>query len=63
MKRTIEYLKASMLAGAIGDAWGWPIEFQTVEEINSKYGRQGLTKLIKNTYGIVEITEIGRAHV
>lgn len=57
MKRTIEYLKASMLAGAIGDAWGWPIEFQTVEEINSKYGRLGLTKLIKNTYGIVEITD------
>lgn len=57
MKRTIEYLKASLLAGAIGDAWGWPIEFQTVEEINSKYGHLGLTKLIKNASGIVEITD------
>lgn len=57
MKRTIEYLKASLLAGAIGDAWGWPIEFQTVEEINSKYGHLGLTRLIKNASGIVEITD------
>jgi ADP-ribosylglycohydrolase len=57
MKRTIEHLKASLFAGAMGDALGWPIEFRTLDKIKSEYGPLGCTKLIKNAYGIVEVSD------
>jgi ADP-ribosylglycohydrolase len=57
MKRTIEHLKASLLAGAIGDALGWPIEFRSYEAIIDEYGSLGCTKFKLNYQGIAEITD------
>lgn len=57
MKRTIEHLKASLLAGAIGDALGWPVEFQSVDAIIKENGSIGVTKLRLNLQGIAEITD------
>jgi ADP-ribosylglycohydrolase len=57
MKHTIEHLKASLLAGAVGDALGWPIEFKNHEYITQKYGPLGLTDLIPNHANIAEITD------
>jgi ADP-ribosylglycohydrolase len=57
MKRSLDYLKACILAGAIGDALGWPIEFKSYEEILQIYGKSGCTKLKANQMGIVEVTD------
>jgi ADP-ribosylglycohydrolase len=57
MKRTIEHLKASLLAGAVGDALGWPVEFQSYNAIIKNYGTSGVTELQLNPQGIAEITD------
>ncbi len=57
MKKSIEYLKASLFAGAIGDALGWPIEFKDIEYIRRNYGTEGCTDLILNSRGFAEVTD------
>lgn len=57
MKRTIEHLKASLLAGAIGDALGWPIEFRSYDAIIDEYGSLGCAKFKLNYQGLAEITD------
>ncbi|MDP3304940.1 MAG: ADP-ribosylglycohydrolase family protein [Erysipelotrichaceae bacterium] len=57
MKRTIEHFKASLLAGAVGDALGWPVEFRSYNAIIEENGSSGVTKLQLNTQGIAEITD------
>lgn len=57
MKKSIEHLKASLLAGAMGDALGWPLEFLSYDRIINEYGPSGCTKLNVNDQGIAEITD------
>ncbi len=38
--------KACLLGGAIGDAFGYPVEFLSLREIKAQYGKDGLTDLI-----------------
>lgn len=57
MKRTIEHLKASLLAGAVGDALGWPVEFRSYNAIIEENGSSGVTKLQLNPQGVAEITD------
>jgi len=40
---------ACLLAGAIGDALGYPIEFMDIHAIKAAYGEQGLSELPVNT--------------
>ncbi|QKW20009.1 ADP-ribosylglycohydrolase family protein [Kitasatospora sp. NA04385] len=38
-------VRGSLLGGALGDALGWPVEFQRLEQIRAGYGPAGLTDL------------------
>lgn len=43
--------------GAIGDALGWPIEFKHIEEIQRKFGKDGIQDLVIKSNGKAEITD------
>lgn len=49
-------VKGSLLAGACGDALGWPVEFQSGSAIRSQYGGAGVREM-RLAGGIVEITD------
>lgn len=55
-KHTIDTYKGCLVGGAIGDALGWPIEFQHMPEIKAHYGENGITDLDVR-YGKAEITD------
>jgi ADP-ribosylglycohydrolase len=57
MKKSVEYLKACLLAGAVGDALGWPIEFKSHEEITHKFAPLKWSKLKLNRDNVVEVTD------
>ena len=38
-------IRGSLVAGAIGDAWGYPVEFMSHETITSHYGECGIASL------------------
>ena len=46
----LERSRGCLLGGAIGDALGAPIEFMTLSEITSRFGKDGLTNLT-SSYG------------
>lgn len=52
-----ERFEGCLLGGAIGDAFGAPVEFLKLEQIKEKYGEDGLTKLSLNKYNKAEITD------
>jgi len=45
MKSKIDNFKGCLLGGAIGDALGYTVEFMNTEEINRRYGDEGITDL------------------
>jgi ADP-ribosylglycohydrolase len=49
--------RGCLIGGAIGDALGWPVEFLRMDEINRKFGPQGITNLVKGRSNLVEITD------
>ena len=49
--------KACLKGGAIGDAMGWPIEFERIEHIKSRFGKDGIQDLLINSKGQAEITD------
>ncbi len=57
MKKSINYLKASLLAGALGDALGWPLEFKDIGYIRGKFGKEGCTELQLDHLGIAVVTD------
>lgn len=57
MKKSKEYFRGCLLGGAIGDAFGWPVEFLLDKEIKMKYGDTGVTDLILGKNGKAEITD------
>lgn len=40
-----ERVRGAIVGGAIGDAWGYPVEFFSYENITSHYGECGITQL------------------
>ncbi len=46
-----------LLAGALGDAMGWPVEFESIDAIHSKYGNRGIQQPETNSDGVWEITD------
>jgi len=40
----LDRLLGCLLGGAVGDAFGYAVEFDSLESIQSKYGKQGLTQ-------------------
>lgn len=49
--------KACLKGGAIGDALGWPIEFQRADAIKRRFGKDGIQDLVINSKGKAEITD------
>ncbi|RJQ69475.1 ADP-ribosylglycohydrolase family protein [Pseudonocardiaceae bacterium YIM PH 21723] len=47
----------SLVAGAIGDALGYPIEFNNISMIRSRFGEHGLTDYVLNHLGEAEISD------
>lgn len=48
MKKSKAYFRGCLLGGAIGDAYGYPVEFLKLEEIRGEYGINGITDLVCN---------------
>lgn len=43
-KQLQDKIRGSLVGGAIGDAFGYPVEFvNSFEEIRAKYGEDGIT--------------------
>ena len=40
----LDKIQGSLVGGAIGDAFGYPVEFLSLDEIKQKYGLSGITK-------------------
>ncbi|BAJ29000.1 MULTISPECIES: ADP-ribosylglycohydrolase family protein [Kitasatospora] len=45
LARLTDRVRGALLGGALGDALGWPIEFQRLDRIRIEYGPDGLTDL------------------
>jgi len=56
-KRNQDSFRGCLIGGAIGDALGWPVEFQSLREVKLKYGENGIQELIVNQRGVAEITD------
>ncbi|MBD2847119.1 ADP-ribosylglycohydrolase family protein [Paenibacillus sp. IB182496] len=57
MKRTPAFYRGCLVGGAIGDALGWPVEFDSYETILAKYGSGGIRDLQPGDAGAAEITD------
>jgi len=42
MKRNIEHYRGCLIGGAIGDAFGSPVEFFSIDAIRENYGEAGI---------------------
>ncbi|WP_371518412.1 ADP-ribosylglycohydrolase family protein [Kitasatospora sp. NBC_01300] len=49
-------VRGALLGGAVGDALGWPVEFQQLHQIQQRYGPDGVTGLPPGA-GPVEVTD------
>lgn len=56
-KYSLSNYKACLKGGAIGDALGWPIEFERIETIKNRFGKDGIQDLLINSKGKAEITD------
>lgn len=57
MKQTKEHFRGCLLGGAVGDAFGWPVEFLQLEEIKTRFGNAGIVTMQTNEHGVAEITD------
>lgn len=56
-KYALSNYKACLKGGAIGDALGNPIEFDSISFIKKRYGKNGIQDLLVNSKGLAEITD------
>ena len=57
MKTMKEKFMACLFYGAIGDALGYEIEFDTLEQVQRRYGKSGIEKLEVNSQGVAIISD------
>ena len=57
MRKSQEYYRGCLLGGAVGDALGWPVEFDRMHDILQQYGAKGITDLVTRKNGLAEITD------
>ncbi|MDN3015524.1 ADP-ribosylglycohydrolase family protein [Paenibacillus sp. BSR1-1] len=57
MKRTQEFFRGCLIGGAIGDALGWPVEFNKHDQIVQQYGPNGIQDLQLVSSGKAQITD------
>lgn len=53
MKIDQEHFRGCLIGGAIGDAFGWPVEFLQLDAIKQKYGEAGITGLVNAESGAI----------
>lgn len=56
-ERLQDKCRGSLVGGAIGDALGYAIEFTSLHEIVSRYGKRGITDYELNAAGVAEISD------
>ncbi len=56
-RMTREHFTGCLLAGAVGDALGWPVEFYCIDEIVKRFGPVGIEKMVPGEGGLFEITD------
>lgn len=52
-----KYFAGCLLGGAVGDALGWPVEFDAMAEIIKRFGVNGIVDLVPGENGLYEITD------
>ena len=57
IRDTREHFTGCLLGGAVGDALGWPVEFDSIEAITKEYGPAGILDLLPGEGGLFEITD------
>lgn len=58
MERNVqEQFVGCLLGGAVGDALGWPVEFDNTADIVKKYGPTGILDMVTGEGGVYEITD------
>ncbi|WP_042420981.1 ADP-ribosylglycohydrolase family protein, partial [Streptacidiphilus anmyonensis] len=50
-------VRGCLLGGALGDALGWPVEFQRLERILERHGAEGVRALPRPLGGLAEVTD------
>ncbi|SEL57759.1 ADP-ribosylglycohydrolase family protein [Streptacidiphilus jiangxiensis] len=50
-------VRGCLLGGALGDALGWPVEFQRLERILDRHGPEGVRSLAFAPGGLAEVTD------
>ncbi len=56
-KKDHEHFRGCLIGGAIGDAFGQPVEFMSYHSILGKYGEEGITSPECSGSGVMEITD------
>ncbi|MFC1442661.1 ADP-ribosylglycohydrolase family protein [Streptacidiphilus sp. N1-10] len=57
-QRRLDRIQGCLLGGAIGDALGWPVEFQRLDRILDDHGPDGVTRLVlRADSGLAEVTD------
>ena len=52
-----DYFTGCLLGGAVGDALGWPVEFESTADIINAYGSAGIIDMVSGEDGLFEITD------
>ncbi len=53
----LNYYSGCLLGGAVGDALGWPIEFNDMDYVIQKYGANGIQDMVPGEGNLFEITD------
>ncbi|MDY0062285.1 MAG: ADP-ribosylglycohydrolase family protein [Myxococcota bacterium] len=56
-RRTRGHFQGCLLGGAIGDALGWPIEFDPWDSIRRRYGPEGIQELDPRGHRLAQVTD------
>lgn len=57
MENKLSKYKGCIIGGAIGDAFGIPVEFMNLKKIWKQYGEKGLDRLISNTDNVSKFSD------
>lgn len=52
-----EHFTGCLLGGAVGDALGWPVEFNSIDDIVKRYGSDGIMDMVLGENDKFEITD------
>lgn len=56
-RNKLEHFTGCLLGGAVGDALGWPVEFEAMDDIVRRFGPAGIVDMLPGEGGLFEITD------